>query len=192
MQITPLNKLHKAKVTYIKDVTNVSFTQFESDEELFAGLNDSINYIIVPLTQYIDGILSNDYKIIYHFSDINIYYTLETNDSTLSNVLKKFCAKWDGFADTYNEALFKTFIESLNITDTEVDSIQSVTYDYGFVNASPYEVITGGKYGSPQIRVILYGVRRHTGPWPYSIPPTGKPNGSASTARSTLQMLLMT
>ena len=133
--------------TYIKDVTNVSFTQFESDEELFAGLNDSINYIIVPLTQYIDGILSNDYKIIYHFSDINIYYTLETNDSTLSNVLKKFYAKWDGFTKTYNEALFKTFIESLNITDTEVDSIQSVTYDYGFVNASPYEVITGGKYG---------------------------------------------
>lgn len=133
--------------TYIKDVTNVSFTQFESDEELFAGLNDSINYIIVPLTQYIDGILSNDYKIIYHFSDINIYYTLETNDSTLSNVLKKFYAKWDGFTKTYNEALFKTFTESLNITDTEVDSIQSVTYDYGFVNASPYEVITGGKYG---------------------------------------------
>ena len=133
--------------TYIKDVTNVSFTQFESDEELFAGLNDNINYIIVPLTQYIDGILSNDYKIIYHFSDINIYYTLETNDSTLSNVLKKFYAKWDGFTKTYNEALFKTFTESLNITDTEVDSIQSVTYDYGFVNASPYEVITGGKYG---------------------------------------------
>ena len=133
--------------TYIKDVTNVSFTQFESDEELFAGLNDNINYIIVPLTQYIDGILSNDYKIIYHFSDITIYYTLETNDSTLSNVLKKFYAKWDGFTKTYNEALFKTFTESLNITDTEVDSIQSVTYDYGFVNASPYEVITGGKYG---------------------------------------------
>ena len=133
--------------TYIKDVTNVSFTQFESDEELFAGLNDNINYIIVPLTQYIDGILSNDYKIIYHFSDINIYYTLETNDSILSNVLKKFYAKWDGFTKTYNEALFKTFTESLNITDTEVDSIQSVTYDYGFVNASPYEVITGGKYG---------------------------------------------
>ena len=133
--------------TYIKDVTNVSFTQIESDEELFAGLNDNINYIIVPLTQYIDGILSNDYKIIYHFSDITIYYTLETNDSTLSNVLKKFYAKWDGFTKTYNEALFKTFTESLNITDTEVDSIQSVTYDYGFVNASPYEVITGGKYG---------------------------------------------
>ena len=35
----------------------------------------------------------------------------------------------------------------MNITDTEVDSMQSVTYNYGFVNASPYEVIMGGKYG---------------------------------------------
>ena len=35
----------------------------------------------------------------------------------------------------------------MNITDTEVDSMQSITYNYGFVNASPYEVILGGKYG---------------------------------------------
>ena len=35
----------------------------------------------------------------------------------------------------------------MNISDTEIDSLQSVTYNYGFVNASPYEVITGGKYG---------------------------------------------
>ena len=25
--------------------------------------------------------------------------------------------------------------------------MQSITYNYGFVNASPYEVILGGKYG---------------------------------------------
>ena len=133
---------------YVNNVTNVSFTQFESTEELFKALDEDLNFVVVPLLQYLDTILSNDYNIVYHFSDIKVYYTLQTNDSTLSSVLKKFYAKWqDNFEESYNRALFDTFTTSLNISDTEIDSLQSVTYNYGFVNASPYEVITGGKYG---------------------------------------------
>lgn len=133
---------------YVNNVTNVSFTQFESTEELFKALDEDLNFVVVPLLQYLDTILSNDYNIVYHFSDIKVYYTLQTNDSTLSSVLKKFYARWqDYFEESYNRALFDTFTTSLNISDTEIDSLQSVTYNYGFVNASPYEVITGGKYG---------------------------------------------
>ena len=133
---------------YVNNVTNVSFTQFESTEELFKALDEDLNFVVVPLLQYLNTILSNDYNIVYHFSDIKVYYTLQTNDSTLSSVLKKFYAKWqDNFEESYNRALFDTFTTSLNISDTEIDSLQSVTYNYGFVNASPYEVITGGKYG---------------------------------------------
>ena len=133
---------------YVNNVTNVSFTQFESTEELFKALDEDLNFVVVPLFQYLDTILSNDYNIVYHFSDIKVYYTLQTNDSTLSSVLKKFYARWqDNFEESYNRALFDTFTTSLNISDTEIDSLQSVTYNYGFVNASPYEVITGGKYG---------------------------------------------
>lgn len=134
--------------TYINNITNVSFTQFESTEELFNALDEEVNYIIVPLVQYLDTILSNDYNIVYHFSDIKIYYTMQTDDSTLSSILRKFYNNWQtNFSDSYNEALFNTFTNSLNMTDTEIDSLQSVTYNYGFINASPYEVITGGKYG---------------------------------------------
>ncbi len=133
---------------YINNVTNVSFTQFESTEELFNVLDEDINFIVVPLLQYLDTILSNNYNIVYHFSDIKVYYTLQTDDSTFSSVLKKFYAKWqENFEESYNNALFDTFTTSLNISDTEIDSLQSVAYNYGFVNASPYEVITGGKYG---------------------------------------------
>lgn len=133
---------------YVNNVTNVSFTQFESEEELFDALDDDLNFIAVPLLQYLDTILSGNYNIVCHFSDIKVYYTLQTADSTLSSVLKKFYAKWqDNFEKSYNTALFDTFTTSLNISDTEVDSLQSISYNYGFVNASPYEVITGGKYG---------------------------------------------
>ncbi len=140
---------------YLSDVTNVSFTQYESTEELFAALGNDINFIVVPLLQYLDTILSNDYEMLYHFSDIKVYYTMQTEDTTLSSVLRKFYARWqDNFTESYNTALFDTFTESLNISDTEIDSMQSVSYDYGFVNASPYEVITGGKYGGI-VAVIL-------------------------------------
>ena len=140
---------------YLSDVTNVSFTQYESTEELFAALGNDINFIVVPLLQYLDTVLSNDYEILYHFSDIKVYYTMQTEDTTLSSVLRKFYARWqDNFTESYNTALFDTFAESLNISDTEIDSMQSVSYDYGFVNASPYEVITGGKYGGI-VAVIL-------------------------------------
>ena len=140
---------------YLSDVTNVSFTQYESTEELFAALGNDINFIVVPLLQYLDTILSNDYEILYHFSDIKVYYTMQTEDTTLSSVLRKFYARWqDNFTESYSTALFDAFTESLNISDTEIDSMQSVSYDYGFVNASPYEVITGGKYGGI-VAVIL-------------------------------------
>ena len=140
---------------YINDVTNVSFTQYETTEELFNALVSDINFVVVPLLQYLDTILSNDYNIVYHFSDIKVYYTMQTEDSTLSSILRKFYARWqDNFNDDYNTALFDTFTTSVGISDTEIDSLQSVTYEYGFVNASPYEVITGGKYGGI-VAVIL-------------------------------------
>ena len=133
---------------YIDNVTNVSFTQFESTEELFNSLDEDLNFAIVPLLQYVDTILSKDYHIIYHFSDIAIYYTMQTDNTTLSSVLRKYYNNWqENFEKSYNEALFDTFTASLNISDTEIDSLQSISYNYGFVNASPYEVITGGKYG---------------------------------------------
>ncbi len=42
---------------------------------------------------------------------------------------------------------FNLFVNSLGITETEVDAMQSITYNYGFINNSPYEVIMSGNYG---------------------------------------------
>ena len=66
----------------------------------------------------------------------------------LGSVLKKYYSKWqENKKEKYNEELFKVFKKGMGLSDTEVDAMQSVTYNYGFVNASPYEVIIGGKYG---------------------------------------------
>lgn len=142
--------------TYIQKASNITYKQYESKDELLQAMSSDVNYIIVPMLEYLDIVLSNNYNIIYHFSDIKMYYTLTTTDDTLSSVLKKFYNKWyDNNLDKYyNESLFKTFTNALNITDTEIDAMDSVVYNYGFVNTSPYEVIMGGKYGGI-VAVIL-------------------------------------
>lgn len=133
---------------YLKKASNVSFKQFETMDEMLLDMNENDTYMLVPLIKNLDVILSKDYKVIYHFSDIKDYYVLQISDDKLSSVLKKYCNKWNNeFNDVYNNNLFKTFTNNMNISDTEVDSMQSITYNYGFVNASPYEVILGGKYG---------------------------------------------
>lgn len=133
---------------YLKKASNVSFKQFETMNEMLLDMNENDTYMLVPLIKNLDVILSKDYKVIYHFSDIKDYYVLQISDDKLSSVLKKYYNKWNNeFNDVYNNNLFKTFTNNMNISDTEVDSMQSITYNYGFVNASPYEVYLGGKYG---------------------------------------------
>jgi len=134
---------------YLKNVSNVTFTQLGNREELLTKFDGDLNYIIVPLVEYLDTILEKDYKIIYHFSDIDTYYTFRSiEDDTLSNIIKKYYNTWKSNVDTYfKDAEFELFINKLGITGTEVDAMRSVTYDYGFVNNSPYEVIIGGNYG---------------------------------------------
>lgn len=133
---------------YVKKASNVVFKQFENIDEIILDMNENETYMLVPLMEYLDTILSKDYKVVYHFSDIKEYYVLSLSDDKLSSVLKKYYNKWNNeFDNVYNDNLFKTFTSAMSITDTEVDSMQSITYNYGFVNASPYEVILGGKYG---------------------------------------------
>ncbi len=132
--------------SYLKGFNNLK--NYNNDEELYAALNNEVDYLIVPLMQYLDVILSNNYYIDYHFSDIPIYYTLQTDSSILSTILRKYYNEWEeNFQEYFNEHEFQLFLKSLNITDVQVDKLQSIVHNYGFVNTSPYEVIMGGKYG---------------------------------------------
>lgn len=132
---------------YLTNASNVTFTQFDSMDEMILGMNEELNYMIVPLHNNLDVILSKNYYVVYHFSDIKVYYGLNLGTDKLSSILKKYYNNWDSKDSVYNDNLFKTFTSNMGISEAEVDSMQSVTYNYGFVNASPYEVLTGGKYG---------------------------------------------
>jgi len=138
--------------SFITD-NNVTLTAFDNKDTLLEAFKagEDINYIIVPLTIYLDEILKNDYYIINHMSDIKLYYTISGSESQkeLSNIITKFYNNW--YQENLDEYLkreqFNLFTESLGITETEIDAMQSVTYKYGFINNSPYEVIMSGNYG---------------------------------------------
>lgn len=137
--------------SYFNNINGISFVGYDNKEAILSAISDGtdINYMLVPLTIYLDEILKNDYFIVNHLSDIKLYYTITSDNDRLSNILIKFYNKWksDNLEAYFKREEFKLFTESLNITDTEVDAVQSVTYRYGFVNNSPYEVIMSGNYG---------------------------------------------
>lgn len=133
--------------SYLKE-TNINFNSYETEEELFKSIDSTVSYIILPRIEYLDKILSNNLEIIYHLSDINIYYTFNNKGDILSNIINKYLAKWESNIDReIKSEEFKIFINSLNISDSEVDKLLSIDYRYGFINNSPYEVIMSGNYG---------------------------------------------
>jgi len=137
--------------SYLKNVNNVVYSQFATRAELLESLaaEDGISYMIVPLVEYLDTILEKEYDIIYHFSDISTYYTFRgVEDNTLTSIINKYYNTWSSNLDDYfKDAEFELFTAKLGISQTEIDAMRSVTYDYGFINNSPYEVIIGGNYG---------------------------------------------
>ena len=124
---------------------NITFQSFDNIDSLITSDN---KYAIVPLHLYLDNILTNNKEIIYHFGDINIYYTLSVTDDIFGSVIKKYYEIWkENFEETYDQNLFTLVSNKLNLTDSEIDEMRSVNYKYGYVNNSPYEVISGGNYG---------------------------------------------
>ncbi len=145
----------KSDLSYISSFLNneseLTLVSFDNKEKLLSGINTEkeVDYLIVPLTVYLDAILENDLYIVKHLSDIKYYYTISGNDSKLTNIVKKFYNNWasENLDAYFKREEFSLFTNELNITETEVDSMQSVVYNYGFINNSPYEVIMSGNYG---------------------------------------------
>ena len=133
---------------YLKD-ENIRFKNYDKEEDLFLALNTSdVNYVIVERINNIDTILTNNYEIVYHLNDANIYYVLNNDETIFGSIINKYFNKWKSNINKYlKKQEFSIFTKALKISDTEIDKMLSIDYHYGFINNSPYEVIMGGKYG---------------------------------------------
>ncbi len=131
---------------------NLKLNTYASKEELLMAFKEQtdIEYMIVPLYLYMEDILANDYFISCHFRDIPYFYKINMpSKSLLGSILKKYFASWseEELFASYKDHLFQLFVKALHISLTEIDAMRSVSYNYGFVDVSPYEILTGGNYG---------------------------------------------
>ena len=125
---------------------NVTYVHYDNITELFKSSED---YLILPLHLYLDNILNSNYMVVYHLSDIKSYYVLSILDNdVLSSIIKKYYSKWENELNShYDKEMYSLLLNTLKISSSEAQEMQNKTYNYGFINNSPYEVISGGKYG---------------------------------------------
>ena len=130
---------------YLKEYS-VELVKYDSLDKLY---NMETDYIIVPRIENINLILSKNYFICNHLSDLNSYYVFRSDGEILSGIIGKYLNRWldSNYNESFNKNSLKVISSSLSISDTDLDKLRSVDYNYGFVNNSPYEVIMSGDYG---------------------------------------------
>lgn len=137
---------------YLSGLNNTILSTYETSTNLFEALESGteVDFVLIPLEENLTSILTSNYNIDYHISDLNKYIVYETKENDkFSSIIKKYFYQWNekNLNTSINKNELKTFVEALSISDKEIDSIQAKTYNYGFVNNSPYEVLISGTYG---------------------------------------------
>ena len=136
---------------YFENMNN-SIISYETQSDLYNALNENndIQYVIVPLEENLTSILSNNYEIIYHIGDLKKYIVYNIKDEEIiNNIIKKYYAEWSekNLKESINKNKLALFIDALQISDKDINKIQSQTYNYGFINNNPYEILISGSYG---------------------------------------------
>lgn len=147
--VTDINQVKDAKVGTISDYSSflTSNTTFSgtislatNKESLLKDFATNYDYIFVPLNEYLDEIVSNNYKVVYQFENIPIYYYLHLGtDTTFNGVVKKYYNEWmnNSLEEYYYKHLFSLYKTELSLTDLEIDSFNKNVYSFGFVTKSP-------------------------------------------------------
>ena len=137
---------------YLNGVSNTQVSIYDTSTSLLEALNseEKIEFAIIPLEENLTSILTSNYFIDYHISDLNKYivYDMKQND-TFSNIIKKYAHKCEEkkLEESINKNELDTFVKALSISNKEISNIQAKRYSYGFINNSPYEILSGGNYG---------------------------------------------
>lgn len=133
------------------DVPVETFKSYDTYSKITEDLgNGTISYALVPLNEYKDELVSNNINILNHISDLNKYYYFKLGDNeTLNSIFRKEfnSFKEKRFDKSYNKNNYNLFIECLNITEAEEDTLTNKVYKYGFTENRPYEILASSQYG---------------------------------------------
>lgn len=133
--------------------SNIEFVEYSSYAELKNAINQSTdesaaNGIIISKTIITKELVEKDYKISFHFNDLNKYVILKTKGaSELNSILSKSFNEWkeNDYDKDYNSNLLSHYFKFKNISETEQKKLQSKSYVYGFIEYGIYNNLDNNK-----------------------------------------------
>lgn len=136
---------------YLKSGTNLSYTTYDSIEDLYNALdNDKVDMIIVPNIMYLNYTIEKDkYSINYFFTEMQkqIVLTLSDDNDQLNEIVTKYYNKWrqTEYVAEYNEAYLNYYLNANELDAKTKAELISKNYTYGYVENPPYEQMVNGK-----------------------------------------------
>ena len=128
---------------------NDKIISYKSIDLLINSLNvGNIKYIVIPNIMYMNKILTNNYNIVYHISDLNKKYVLSVKDNTVYNIMNKFYLNYKDskYVESYSKAYLNIYFNSTNTSAVEQKNYNGKIYKYGFVVNMPYENYVDNKF----------------------------------------------
>jgi len=138
---------------------NNTYTLYDTKEALINALkNDEVEYIVGLKFVYLNDILTNNYHINYHVSDLKKKYVLRLNgnkDEEKSIIKKEFQKFKDKkFNKSYNKHLLNIYINIFKISEQDITNLNSKTYTYGYINNGIYDYTKKGKFSGINYYII--------------------------------------
>ena len=135
---------------YLSEIRAVSYTPFNSVDEMYKAINDKkLDYIILPKTMYLDDIVENELKIVYHINDLKQKYVLTVNkNKTLLSIMKKYTNQFmdSDYENLYNNNFTNSMYLMSKISEAEIANYNSNPYVFGYFISMPFTNISNGNF----------------------------------------------
>ena len=120
----------------------IKYIEYKDVNTLIEGIEkEEVNYVTLPLTEYMDKILENKLNIVSHLEDLEKKYILRTKDKTIYEIMRKSYMdyKEKSFTEDYSKNYLSTFFNATSTNDIGRKNYNSKVYHYGYVTNMPFE-----------------------------------------------------
>ena len=126
---------------YLTNVSGINYISYETFDNIEASLNDMVDLAIVPRFNSINKLISQNYKVLYHLNDLNIYYVFTSEENNeLNNIFNKFFKTFNKtLTKLVGENIMEIYYNASNISQINRESLNSKDYIVGYVENLPYE-----------------------------------------------------
>ncbi len=129
---------------YLGDNENLKINVYENMVDLIGSISTDNDAIIVPKTEYLNEIFSNNLNISYNLNDLPVYYTISLgNNDKLNTIITKFYNKWkkENFTKSYDDNFVRNYFDGSKISALEEQQFKSKNYKYGYIINTPFDTV---------------------------------------------------